>query len=214
LRSNQHREVQSVSRHFSKDVHRLPSQISPYSAADVTSDMTLADTFVMLCDWHGRVVWKSGVSDRVAIGDEIWKYAAKESLKSLQAALARVVTLREKCTIEAESDRGDRFRFWMWPLTEPEIAVCILALRVPSELKLLTDRERACLECLAQGMSTRNIAERLCIGLTTVHTHLRHSREKLGLESVEALIGFAARYFFASPGPSANESREIRQRGV
>jgi hypothetical protein len=30
--------------------------------------MTLADTYVLLCDWHGRVVWKSGVDDRIAIG--------------------------------------------------------------------------------------------------------------------------------------------------
>jgi DNA-binding CsgD family transcriptional regulator len=176
--------------------------------------MTLADTYVLLCDWHGRVVWKSGVDDRVAIGEEIWKYAAKKSMKSLQAALAGVVTLREKCMIEAESDRGDHFRFWMWPLTEPEIAVCILALRVPSELALLTERERACLGCLARGMSTRDIAEELTIGLTTVHTHLRRTREKLRLASAEALIGFAARYFFVSPQPGANESPASRKRSV
>ena len=114
--------------------------------------------------------------------------------------------------VEAESDRGDHFRFWMWPLTEPEIAVCILGLRIPSELSLLTERERACLQCLAQGMSTRDIADELSIGLTTVHTHLRRSREKLGNISDEALIGFAARFFFVSPDRGANESPSIRKR--
>jgi hypothetical protein len=48
-------------------------------------------------------------------------------------------------------------------------------------------------------MSTRDIADELSIGLTTVHTHLRRSREKLGSVSAEALIGLAARYFFVSP---------------
>ena len=201
-----------MSRHSTKVIDGLPSQISPFSATKVTSDMTLADTYVLLCDWHGRVVWKSGVGDRVVIGDEIWRYATNASKKSLRAAVASVVTLREKCAIEAESDRGDHFRFWMWPLTEPEIAVCILALRIPRELALLTDRERACLQCLAQGMSTRDIAEVLDIGLTTVHTHLRRSREKLGNISAGSLIGFAARYFAVPPQHGTNESRVTHKR--
>ena len=120
------------------------------------------------------------------IGEEIWKHAAKKSMESLRAVLASVVALREERMIEVESDRGDHFRFWMWPLTEPEIAVCVLALRIPRELALLTDRERECLRCLAQGMSTRDIAEELCIGLTTVHTHLRRRPRKIGLDGRES----------------------------
>src|SRR5262249_7139566 len=170
-----------------------------------TSDMTLEGTYVLLCDWHGKVVWKSSVGDRIAIGEEVWKHGTKKSIERMRTALASVVALREECVIEVESDRGDHFRFWMWPLSEPEIAVCMLALRIPGELALLTDRERACLRCLAQGMSTRDIADELSIGLTTVHTHLRRSREKLGSVSAEALIGLAARYFFESPPRGSQE---------
>jgi DNA-binding CsgD family transcriptional regulator len=189
-----------MSPHSSKHAVKLPSQNSLSAAASVTSDMTLADTYVLLCDWHGQVVWKSGGDDRAAIGEEIWKHASNRSRERLRNALAGVVTLREKSMIEVESDRGSHFRFWMWPLNDPAIAVCILALRIPRELTMLTDRERECLRCLAQGMSTRDMARELKIGITTVHTHLRRSREKLGLGSVEALIGIAARYF-AMPGP-------------
>lgn len=196
-----------MSSHFTKVDGAPPSQISPSADSRVTSDMTLADTYVVLCDWHGKVVWKTGTGDRVAVGEEIWKHGEKKSIERLRAALASVVALREQRTIEVESDRGDHFRFWMWPLSEPEIAVCILALRIPAELALLTDRERACLKCLARGMSTRDIADELSIGLTTVHTHLRRAREKLGAASAEALIGLAARYFFVSPQPGgANRS--------
>jgi DNA-binding CsgD family transcriptional regulator len=191
--------------HFTKQADKSLSQIPPSATAKVASDVTLADTYVVLCDWRGHVVWKSGAGDRVAIGEEIWQHGAKESKERLRVALASVVTLREKSTIEVESDRGDHFRFWMWPLNDPDIAVCILALRIPSELALLTDRERACLACLAQGRSTRDIAKELRIGLTTVHTHLRRSREKLGLMRSEALIGFAARYFFVPPPRDVNE---------
>jgi DNA-binding CsgD family transcriptional regulator len=201
-----------MSGHFTKQADKLPSQISPSATADVATDVTLADTYVVLCDWRGHIVWKSGAGDRIAVGEEIWKHAADESKESLRIALASVVALQEKCTIEVESDRGDHFRFWMWSLNDPEIAVCILALRIPSELALLTDRERACLGCLAQGRSTRDIAKQLRIGLTTVHTHLRRSREKLGLTSSEALIGFAARYFFVPPPRDINEPPASRNR--
>jgi DNA-binding CsgD family transcriptional regulator len=197
--------------HFTKQADKSPSQISPFATAELASDVTLADTYVVLCDWRGQIVWKSAGGDRVAIGEEIWKHAAKRTKESLRVALASVVSLREKCTIEVESDRGDHFRFWMWPLNNPEMAVCILALRIPSELALLTDRERACLECLAQGRSTSDIAKELSIGLTTVHTHLRHSREKLGLVSSEALIGFAARYFFVPPPCDMNQLPATRK---
>src|SRR6476619_4633966 len=100
----------------------------------------------------------------------------------------------------------------MWPLNDPDIALAILAIRIPSELALLTDRETTCLRCLAKGMSTRDISKELNIGLTTVHTHLRRSREKLGLTTGEALIGFAARYFFAPPPTRDEDAAAIGRR--
>jgi DNA-binding CsgD family transcriptional regulator len=70
---------------------------------------------------------------------------------------------------------------------------------IPAQLALLTERERECLQWLGDGHSTREIAEELDIGLTTLHTHLRRCREKLGLPSSDALIGFAARYCGSAP---------------
>jgi DNA-binding CsgD family transcriptional regulator len=68
------------------------------------------------------------------------------------------------------------------------------------------------MRCLAQGMTTRDIADELDIGLTTVHTHLRRSREKLGLTSAEALIGFAARYFFTGKPCESVDGKPARKR--
>lgn len=201
-----------MSGHHNKRTDGAPSQIIPSTAPKVASDVTLADTYVVLCDWHGCVVWKSATGDRPHIGDEVWKNATKKSKDVVRTAVASVVTLREHRKLEAENDRHEHFRLWMWPLNDPEVALCILATRIPSELALLTEREKACLRCLAQGKSTRDISKDLDIGLTTVHTHLRRSREKLGLPSGEALIGFAARYFFA-PQQISNEVPEaIRKR--
>jgi DNA-binding CsgD family transcriptional regulator len=168
--------------------------------------MMLADTYVGLCDWHGMLVWKSGGGTRVQVGECVWAHATPKSATQLREAVASVATLREIRTLEAENDRQEHFRLWLWPLNDPEIAICILARRIPKEIALITDRERDCLQGLAQGKSTRDIANELDIGLTTVHTHLRRSREKLGLTSVEALISFAARYFYAPTMHATAES--------
>jgi DNA-binding CsgD family transcriptional regulator len=190
--------------HHTKPAVDPPSQILPSEPAKVAWDTTLGETHVLLCDWHGVVVWKSGAGGRIQGGEPLWKHARKRSCDSLKMAIAGVATLRENCTLEVENDRNELFRLRMWPLHEPDVAICILAMRIPSEIVSLTERERACLRCLAQGKSTRDIAKELDIGLTTVHTHLRRSREKLNLLTVEALIGFAARYFYV-PAPAALE---------
>ncbi len=191
-----------MSNHLTKRANASLSQVPPSAASGVASDMTLGDTYVVLCDWHGKLVWKSATGQRLQIGDYLWKNVAKRSADAARAAVASVVTLRENHMLEVENDENEHFRVWMWPLSDPDIAICALAMRIPSELALLTEREKACLCCLAQGKSTREVAKELEIGLTTVHTHLRRSREKLGLTSAEALIGFAARYFFVPSPPS------------
>jgi DNA-binding CsgD family transcriptional regulator len=198
--------------HHTRRTGAAPSQIFPSAASKVAPDVTLDGTYVGLCDWHGRVVWKSGAVGRLRVGDELWKNATSRCRETLKTAVASVVTLRENRTLEVESETNEHYRVWMWPLNDPGIALAILAMRIPPELALLTDREAACLRCLARGLSTRDIAKELGIGLTTVHTHLRRSRDKLGLTTGEALIGFAARYFFAPPPTGDEESAATRRR--
>jgi DNA-binding CsgD family transcriptional regulator len=129
-----------------------------------------------------------------------------ESQEDVKLALARVVALRETGQIEVFNRQGERFRAWLWPLDSPEVAVCLLGTLVPASLALLTDRERECLEWLAKGTDTREIAERLGVSLSTVHTHMRRARERLDLPSVEALISFAARYCYPANRPLDAES--------
>jgi DNA-binding CsgD family transcriptional regulator len=157
---------------------------------------TLDDIFVMLCDWRGRCVWVNADNLPVKVGGFIWEQLTTESQKATKVTLGQVVTGRESQQLEFVDQKGDRFRGWLWPLDSPDVAVCVLGMRVPRNLTLLTERERQCLELLARGIETRLIAEQLDISISTVHTHMRRAREKLGLRSVEALISFAARYFY------------------
>jgi DNA-binding CsgD family transcriptional regulator len=156
----------------------------------------LEDIFVMLCDWRGRCVWVSADELPVKIGAFVWEQLTAESQQATKVALGQVVTAREAQQLEVVDQKGDRFRGWLWPLDSPNVAVCVLGMRVPRNLALLTKRERECLELLAQGITTRQIAEQLDISINTVHTHMRGAREKLGLRSVEALISFSARYYY------------------
>jgi DNA-binding CsgD family transcriptional regulator len=175
-------------------------------APEVAFGATPDDMFVLLCDWHGRVVWGSTAFEKLHIGDLAWNYLAEESRDAAQEAVARVITLQEHRMLEIANDRGQHFRVWLWPLSRPDIALCVLAITIPAELARLTARERECLQLLGQGKSTRYIASRLAIGLTTVHTHLRRCREKLHLDSVEGLISFAGRHFCAPEAPPFQKS--------
>lgn len=55
----------------------------------------------------------------------------------------------------------------------------------------LTPREREVLGLVADGLSCKQISERLGMGIRTVETHRTHLRRKLQLDSPAALVRFA-----------------------
>ena len=55
----------------------------------------------------------------------------------------------------------------------------------------LTPRERQVLELIAEGLSSREIGQRLDMGVRTVETHRTNLRRKLDLSSPAALVRFA-----------------------
>ncbi|MCA9139520.1 MAG: helix-turn-helix transcriptional regulator [Planctomycetales bacterium] len=162
----------------------------------------LEGTNITICDWRGYVIWQSAHVPLAKPGDLAWKHLIKESAELAKTWFSRVVSLREEATLEFENKRGQYFRAWMWPLEKPDVAVCMLSITIPRELKTLTLREREILELLAQGRPTREIALALDVSASTVHTHLRKARKRLGLPSVESLTGFAARYCHPQAAPN------------
>ena len=165
--------------------------------------MTPDNTFVLICEWRGRLTWSSASQFQGQIGDFTWQLFADKDVGRAKEAFARTSTLGEKQMIELQDHNDQHLRIWFWPLDPPESAVCILGISIPSELAQLTSREKDCLELLAQGLSTKLIAAELDIGLSTVHTHIKRLRKKLKLPRVEALIGFAARLCHPGVGPEA-----------
>lgn len=58
---------------------------------------------------------------------------------------------------------------------------------------MLSPREREVLQLLAEGSSTRSIAEKLAVSVKTVETHRRNIMQKLNIQSVAELTKFALR---------------------
>jgi len=56
----------------------------------------------------------------------------------------------------------------------------------------LTQREREILKLVAEGYTSKEIADLLCISAKTVDTHRRHLMEKLDLHNVASLTALAA----------------------
>jgi two-component system, NarL family, nitrate/nitrite response regulator NarL len=69
----------------------------------------------------------------------------------------------------------------------------------PSGDEGLTPREREVLALIAEGLSSRDIGERLAMGVRTVETHRTNLRRKLDLPSAAALVRYAVERRWAKP---------------
>jgi DNA-binding NarL/FixJ family response regulator len=67
------------------------------------------------------------------------------------------------------------------------------AVREHAAFVVLTDREREALQLLAEGKSTKEIADELGVSVKTVETHRRNIMAKLDLHSVAELTKYAIR---------------------
>lgn len=62
-----------------------------------------------------------------------------------------------------------------------------------AELAVLTSRQREILQLIAEGQSTRGIAEKLFVSVKTVETHRAQLMSRLGIHDVAGLVRFAIR---------------------
>ena len=70
---------------------------------------------------------------------------------------------------------------------------------VPGPLDELTAREREVLRCIAEGLGTRDIAEKFGISARTVETHRANLMRKLTVHSVAQLVRIAIREGLIGP---------------
>ena len=64
----------------------------------------------------------------------------------------------------------------------------------PDTLESLSQREREILKLVAEGKTSREIAERLSISPKTVDTYRRRLMSKIGVKNLVGLVKFAIRH--------------------
>ncbi len=149
---------------------------------------------VTLCNRQGVIIWTNHPNPEYEPGVPIWDYAADENRELIKDRISRAAYLNEPQEFETETILGERYRLWIWPLESSEVGVCLVGLQVPRVVGSLTSRERECLEWLAMGRNTAEIAAEFDVSVSTVHTHLKRARDKLQIPTIERLIAFASRY--------------------
>lgn len=76
-----------------------------------------------------------------------------------------------------------------------------LAVKQRARQSVLTSRQREVLQLIAEGRSTREIAERLFISVKTVETHRAQLMERLGIADVASLTRHAMEIGLVAPPP-------------
>jgi DNA-binding NarL/FixJ family response regulator len=68
-----------------------------------------------------------------------------------------------------------------------------------SPIDKLSDRELEVLELLGKGMSTAQIADKLCLSVKTIETYREHLKQKLNLANGQELLRYAIEWSLNSP---------------
>jgi DNA-binding NarL/FixJ family response regulator len=69
----------------------------------------------------------------------------------------------------------------------------------PTGVAMLTDREREVLQLIAEGLSSKEIANMLGVSLKTVDSHRSNLMEKLDIHKISGLVRFAIRAGLVEP---------------
>ena len=62
-----------------------------------------------------------------------------------------------------------------------------------SEFRVLTQRQRQILQLLAEGYTTKEIADQLALSPRTIESHRSHIMERVGVRHLAGLIQYAIR---------------------
>lgn len=88
--------------------------------------------------------------------------------------------------------RGETY---LTPTVSSQVVTSFVSGRKPcgSALDQLTSRQREVLQLIAEGQSTKDIAQTLSLSVKTVETHRADIMERLGIHDVPGLVKFAIR---------------------
>jgi DNA-binding NarL/FixJ family response regulator len=98
---------------------------------------------------------------------------------------------------------ASRGEVWLSPSVSRSVIRSLLAHRPPDEpFEVLTSRQREVLQLVAEGLTSKDIADRLGVSVKTIESHRAQLMKRLGVSNVPALVRSAIRL-----GIVADESR-------
>jgi two-component system response regulator NreC len=166
-------------------------------ARDLKPDLVLMD--IAMPDLNGieatrRIMIESPGVKVIALS----MHADKRFVKGMFAAGAAGYVLKGSAFEEVASaiKTVTAGRIYVSPkITDQVLADYVKQLTKPSAgtESPLSGREREVLQMLAEGKSSRMIAEHLHVSVTTVDTHRKHIMDKLGFRSIAELTKYAVR---------------------
>ncbi|MGE5624670.1 MAG: response regulator [Bacillota bacterium] len=121
-------------------------------------------------------------------------HASEEYVAQALKAGASGYLLKDAATAELEMalKSVSMGQFYLSPAISRQVVDTLLH-GGPTGLDLLTPRQREILQLIAEGKSTRDIAETLHLSVKTVETHRAQLMDRLDIHDVAGLIKFAMR---------------------
>ncbi|MFZ1827514.1 MAG: response regulator transcription factor [Candidatus Competibacteraceae bacterium] len=176
------REAVQLARELEPDIVLLDIGMSGLNGLDATALIVKAapPTQVVILSMHAAENYVLEALRAGAVGYVVKQAAVEELERALRAVQS-----------------GER---WLSPAVSRHLLDDYLRLarkeanaQAVASPELLTPRQREILQLIAEGRTTREIAERLCVSARTVETHRAQIMERLNLHDVASLTRFAIR---------------------
>jgi DNA-binding NarL/FixJ family response regulator len=167
-----------VSRDLKPDVVVMDLTMPGMNGIEATRLITneVPEVKILCLSVHGDTQFISAVLDAGASGYLLKDCAFEELVTAIHTIIGKQIYLSPGIAGTIVDDYKAR---------RPESA--------PSAFSQLTEREREIVQLLAEGQSTKEIAERLCLSVKTVGTHREHLMAKLHIHNLAQLTKYAIR---------------------
>jgi DNA-binding NarL/FixJ family response regulator len=107
-----------------------------------------------------------------------------------------------KAEVEQAIRAVARGRTWLSPAISKTVVSALARGEKPHErFEMLSARQREILQLIAEGNSTKQIAEQLALSAKTVETHRTELMDRLGIHGVAGLVRYAIRVGLVQPEP-------------
>lgn len=175
------REALRIARKFRPDLIVMDISLPDRSGLQLTSDMKdlLPETRVMIVSMHSEIDYIVKAFQSGATGYVIKESASETLLRGLKAVL------QGEYFMDSSVSHKTIEKLMEFPTKEVKIA--------DAAYERLTVREQEVMLVLAEGLSIKEISEKLFISPKTVENHRTSIMKKLGIQTPFELVRYAAR---------------------